>query len=316
MTDAITLDMNYRFDERELAELKPYGEVKTHKAGETLFEEGDRGVDLLVLLNGALNVYLHEQGEIRRVGWLEPGQFTGDVSMITGQRSLVTARMEEDGEVLHVPSANLKRLLVERSGLSDALVTAFVARRAWARASGRASVALVGRAFDQQAFAIRDLLTKHAVPHVWVEADADPQAKTILDRLGLSIDDAPVLVTGARSTLVKPTLSEVSAALDLDLLPDGACADVVVVGAGPAGLAASVYAASEGLNVVTLDTTAPGGQAATSSKIDLSRFSVRRVGARTRRPRGDPGAEIRRPHRVACNGERPRPRRRRLLRVA
>ena len=268
MTDAVNLDMNYRFDERELAELKPYGEVRSHQAGDVLFSEGDRNVDLLVPLSGQLNIYVYEQGEERRVGWLEPGQFSGDVAMITGQPAMVTARMEIAGDVLHVPHDKFKRLLVERSGLSDAIVTAFIARRAWARSSGRASVALVGRSFDQQAFSIRDLLTKHAVAHVWVEADADPQAQSILDRLNLTLEDTPVLVTGSRATLVKPTLADVSATLGLDLLPDGACADVVVVGAGPAGLAASVYAASEGLSVVTLDTTAPGGQAATSSKIE------------------------------------------------
>ncbi len=268
MSDNVTLDMNYRFNERELTALKDYGEIKTHSAGDVLYEVGDANVDLLVLLSGALNVYLIEDGEERRVGWLEPGQFTGDVSMITGQRSLVRARMEEGGEVLHVSPASLQRLLVERSGLSDALVNAFIARRAWARSAGRASVVLVGRAFDQQAFSIRDLLTKHAVPHLWVEADADPKAQTILERLNLTLDDTPVLVTGASSTLVKPSLSDVSRDLGLDLLPDNACADVIVVGAGPAGLAASVYAASEGLSVVTLDATAPGGQAATSSKIE------------------------------------------------
>ncbi|MEL7490970.1 MAG: FAD-dependent oxidoreductase [Pseudomonadota bacterium] len=268
MTDNVKLDMNYRFNDQELEELKPYGAVRRHEAGAILFDEGDRETDLLVLLNGALNVYLHEHGEERRVGWLEPGQFTGDVSMITGQRSLVKARMEEAGEVLHISRDSLKRLLVERSGLSDALVTAFIARRAWARASGRASVVLVGRAFDQQAFSIRDLLTKHAVPHLWVEADADPQAAAIVERLRLTLDDTPILVSGADETLVKPSLSEVSRALGLDLLPDKACADVIVVGAGPAGLAASVYAASEGLSVVTLDATAPGGQAGTSSKIE------------------------------------------------
>ena len=268
MTENTTLDMNYRFNEAELDEISAYGESKRHDTGDVLFNEGDSDVDLCIVINGQLNVYLTEHGEERRVGWLEPGQFTGDVSMITGQRSLVTARMEDAGDVLHIKPAALQKLLVERSGLSDAIVTAFIARRAWARSSGRSSVVLIGRAFDQQAFAIRELLTKHAVPFLWVEADADPKAATTLDRLNLTLDDAPVLVAGAQSTLVKPTISEVSKALGLDLLPDKACADVVVIGAGPAGLAASVYAASEGLNTVTLDASAPGGQAGASSKIE------------------------------------------------
>ena len=268
MTENTTLDMNYRFNETELAEISAYGEIIHHDEGDVLFTEGDNDVDLCIVVSGQLNVYLTEHGEERRVGWLEPGQFSGDVSMITGQRSLVTARMENAGEVLHIKPAALQKLLIERSGLSDAIVTAFIARRAWARSSGRASVVLIGRAFDQQAFAIRELLTKHAVPFLWVEADADPQAATTLDRLNLTLDDAPVLVAGAETTLVKPSITEVSKTLGLDLLPDNACADVVVIGAGPAGLAASVYAASEGLSTVTLDASAPGGQAGASSKIE------------------------------------------------
>ncbi len=261
-------DMNYRLSAHEIAELRPYGEVRRHETGELLFDEGDRAVDLCVVLSGQLDVYLFEYGQKRRVGWLEPSQFTGDVSMITGQSSLVRGEMHTAGEVLHVSPQSLQRLLVERSELSDAFVTTFIARRAWARAQGRASVLLMGFAFDRDAFAIRDLLTRHSVPHLWVEADADPKAATVLERLNLTAADTPVLVTGSKTFLKRPSLGEVSRALGLDLLPDGACADVIVIGAGPSGLASSVYAASEGLSVVAIDAVAPGGQAGSSSKIE------------------------------------------------
>ena len=264
----VQLDMNRRLDAGELAAIAAYGDKRTHKAGDVLFAAGDQNVDLCVVLSGQLNVYLKDRNGERRVGWLEPSQFSGDVSMITGQRALVEARMEKDGDVLHVSSNALKRLLVEHSRLSDALVQAFIARRAWAHEREMKSVVLVGRAFDQHAFSLRDLLTKHNVPHLWVEADAGPQAGVILEQLNLTLDDAPVLVTGLEAPLVKPSLSAVSKNLGLDLLPAQSCADLVVVGAGPAGLAASVYAASEGLNVITLDANAPGGQAGASSKIE------------------------------------------------
>ncbi|MEO1014278.1 MAG: FAD-dependent oxidoreductase [Pseudomonadota bacterium] len=264
---AILGDMNYRFTDAQVAALKSYGEVRRHDAGERLFKEGDIDPDVLVLLSGQLDVHLYEIGEKRRVGWLEPGQFTGDVQQITGQPSLVSAEMVRDGEVLHVPAEALKRILVENSDLSDSFVTTYVARRAWARASGRKSVVLVGRSLDQASFALRDLLTKHDVPHVWVEADSDPAAETIVAKLDLTLDDAPILITGERR-FVRPAIEEAGRVLGLDLLPDGASADVVVVGAGPAGLAASVYAASEGLSVVAIDSVAAGGQAATSSKIE------------------------------------------------
>jgi len=260
--------MNYRLSAAELDELAAYGERRRHEVGDVLFDEGDRSVDLCVVLSGQIDVFLYENDEVRRVGWLEPTQFTGDVSLITGRPSLVRGVMATAGDVLHVAPEALQRLLVERSDLSDAFVTTFIARRAWARAKGRASVVLLGFAFDRDAFAIRDLLTKHDVPHLWVEADADPKAATILERLRLEPADTPVLVTGSKTILKKPTLAEVSSALGLDLLPDGACADVIVIGAGPGGLAAAVYAASEGLTVLAVDGVAPGGQAGLSSKIE------------------------------------------------
>ncbi len=260
--------MNTRLSEQELTMLRPYGTVRHHKTGDVLFDEGDMRPDCCVLLNGQLNVYIFEHGEERRVGWLEPGQFTGDVSLITGHASLATARMEIEGDVLHVDYDNFHRMLVDNTTLSDIFVNTLVARRAWARAAGRASVLLIGAAYDHDTFAVRDLLTKHAVPHVWVNLDTDENADVVLEKQGLTRDDAPVLIRGSRSIMRRPTVLEVSAALGLDLLPDGARADVVIVGAGPAGLAASVYAASEGLEVVTLDSRAPGGQAGTSSKIE------------------------------------------------
>ncbi|MGE0408486.1 MAG: FAD-dependent oxidoreductase [Amphiplicatus sp.] len=268
MSETRAPNMNYRLSADERAELAPYGEVKHHDAGDVLFDEGDRSVDLCVVLSGQLDVLLFEDGEERRVGWLEPSQFSGDVSLVTGRPSLVRGVMTKAGEVLHVPPASLQRLLVERSDLSDAFVTTFIARRAWARAQGRASVVLVGLAFDRDAFALRDLLVKHDVPHHWVEADADPKAATILDRLGLTPADTPLLVTGSKTILKKPSPTEASLALGLDLLPDGACADVVIIGAGPGGLAGAVYAASEGLAVLVVDASAPGGQAGLSSKIE------------------------------------------------
>ncbi len=264
----LNLDMNRRLNESELRALAAYGDKRWHEAGDTLFSIGQQDADLCVVISGQLNLYLKDHQGERRVAWLEPSQFTGDVSMISGQVSLVAGRMEKAGEVLHVSSQALKRLLVEHSRLSDAIVQAFIARRAWAREREMDSVVLVGRAFDQHAFSLRDLLTRHSVPHLWVEADAGEQAKIVLEQLNLNLAETPVLVTGLGAPLVQPSLSKVSKTLGLDLLPEQSCADVVVVGAGPSGLACSVYAASEGLSVVAVDANAPGGQAGASSKIE------------------------------------------------
>ncbi len=259
---------NHRFSGGEIEELRRYGTVSFYDAGTVLYEEGTREVGVHVVLSGELEIFIQEKGAPRRVGWLEPGQFSGDVSSITGQTSLARAVMLKAGEVLSIDHDAFHRLLVENSALSDVFVNALVARRAWARASGRGSVVLVGLAYDRDSFAIRDLLTKHAVPHLWVDADQDEAAEVVLEKQGLTRDQVPALITGTNNRLIRPSLEEVSAHLGLDLVPDGTQVDVAVVGAGPAGLAAAVYAASEGLSVVALDSAAPGGQAGTSSKIE------------------------------------------------
>jgi thioredoxin reductase (NADPH) len=260
--------VNHRMTDDELASLKPYGEVRRHEVGDVLVEAGQREFDLCIVLSGQLDLYLDDREGEKRVAWLEPRQFTGYVTNLTGGRSRASARMTQAGEVLHVPFAALQRILVENSRLSDLFVEVFLARRAWQIATGRASVLLIGRAFDRDSFAIRDLLSRHNVPHLWIDADADEAGDLILEKRGLTRADLPCLVTGSKTQLVRPSLAEVGAELGLDLLPDGACADLLVVGAGPAGLSSSVYAASEGLSVVTIDSVAPGGQAGASSKIE------------------------------------------------
>ncbi|MGF1455122.1 MAG: Crp/Fnr family transcriptional regulator [Alphaproteobacteria bacterium] len=174
--------ISHRFAGSELEELKAYGRIHAHEAGAVLFDEGALHPDCCVVLSGQLNVYIFEGGEERRVGWLEPGQFTGDVSLITGQPSLALARMDIPGEVLHIDRENFQRLLVENSTLSDIFVNVLVARRAWARVNRRASVLLIGRAYDHDTFAIRDLLDKHAVAHLFVNLDTDENADIMLEK--------------------------------------------------------------------------------------------------------------------------------------
>ncbi|MEM1193156.1 MAG: FAD-dependent oxidoreductase, partial [Pseudomonadota bacterium] len=260
--------VNYTFSSAEIEQLRQFGQARDHAAGTVLFNEGDKAVDCLVVLSGQLDVLVTDAGETRRIGWMTPGQFSGDLAVLTGQTTLATGKMAEAGTLLHIPQEDFQRLLVENSALSDVFIRAFVARRAWARTSGLATTVIVGSRGDRTVFAIRDLFTKHEVNHAWINSDDDPVAEKILMTKGFTNDDLPVILRGSSLALRQPNIREVSEAYGLDLLPDGACADVLIVGAGPAGLAASVYAASEGLSVLTIDTDGPGGQAGTSSKIE------------------------------------------------
>lgn len=261
-------NVNYTFSEAELEQLKPYGEVRHHEKGTPLVSEGDSQIDMLVTISGQTDIIVETAEGPVRVGYMEPGQFAGDLGVLTGQAALARTEMGETGEILHIPYVNFQRLLVENSALSDVFVQTLTARRDFGRRRGTASVLIIGDAQDRTVFAARDLLTKHAIPHSWLAPDTDEVAGRIMEARGIAADDLPVCIHGASGILRKPTIEDLSRTFGLDLLPDGACADVIVVGAGPAGLAASVYAASEGLSVLTLDTEGPGGQAGTSSKIE------------------------------------------------
>ncbi|MEO1020682.1 MAG: cyclic nucleotide-binding domain-containing protein, partial [Pseudomonadota bacterium] len=265
---SVPADVNYTFTPAQIEVLKNYGDVRSHRKGETLTEEGQTHQDFLITLSGETHIFVETPEGPKRVGWMEPGQFTGDISVITGAAALVHVTMGEPGELLHIPHERLQELLVANSELSDIIVQTLTARRAFAHNADHGSVIIIGAPQDRLVFTARDLLSKFGIPHRWLSPETDPLAERLLTAKGIDPVDLPVVFRGGSQVLVRPTASEISHAFGFDLLKDGATADVIVVGAGPAGLAASVYAASEGLSVITIDSGNPGGQAGTSSKIE------------------------------------------------
>lgn len=261
-------DVNFTFTPAQIDQIRPYGTVAAYPAGAPLIDEGDTAVDLIVTLSGHTDVTVQTPDGPRRIGFMEPGQFTGDIGVLTGQASLATVTMGAAGEALRIAHADLLRLLSDHSDFSDIFVRTLTARRAFARESDLGMIVIIGAAYDAQAFAIRDLLTRHGAPHRWLDAETEPLAAQMLAAKDLSTDDLPVLIVGRSRVMARPAIADVVSAFGFDRLPDDSEADVLVIGAGPAGLAASVYAGSEGLSVVTLDGAAPGGQAGASSKIE------------------------------------------------
>ncbi|MGB3457091.1 MAG: FAD-dependent oxidoreductase [Litorimonas sp.] len=268
MSETTRADINYTFSDAELEQLMEYGEVRTHRQGELLVPEGTTRADMMVTLSGETHIFIEAPEGQRRMGWMERGQFSGDIGVLTGQASIAYIVMGEAGDVLHIPYENFQRLLVENSGLSDVFVNTLTARRNFARDENHSAVIVIGHAQDRKVFTARDLLSKFGTPHMWLSPDKDALAHRIMQARGIPEADLPVVLRGRSEVLVRPTAEDISSAFGFDLLPDGAVADVIVVGAGPAGLAASVYAASEGLSVVAIDAHNPGGQASTSSKIE------------------------------------------------
>lgn len=266
--DRSSTDINYTLSDNQIEALKAYGEVRHHEADTVLTEEGASKADFLVTLSGETHIIIETPEGPQRLGWMERGQFTGDVTVLTGQASLALVTMGKEGDVLHIPFEQFQKLLVENSSLSDIVVRTMTARRAFARDSNYGAVIVLGVAQDRMVFTARDLLSKYGVPHTWLSPDTDELARCVMVARDLEDDDLPVVIRGASKILRKPSVAEISESFGFDLIPDGACADVIVVGAGPAGLAASVYAASEGLSVLAIDAHNPGGQASTSSKIE------------------------------------------------
>ncbi|RIJ33232.1 FAD-dependent oxidoreductase [Henriciella algicola] len=261
-------DVNFTFSDEELETLKPFGDVRAHAMGDPLIDEGDANVDCLITLSGHTSILVETPEGEKRLGWMERGQFAGDIAILTGQASLSRVEMGEAGEVLHISHDNFQRLLVENSHFSDIFVRTLTARRIFSHNASHGAVIVIGDAHDRDVFVARDTLSKHMIAHRWLDPDKDPLAKRIMEAREIAAADLPVVIRGRSRIMSRPDVGELSEAFGLDLVPDNSCTDVVVVGAGPAGLAASVYAASEGLTVVTLDSDGPGGQAGTSSKIE------------------------------------------------
>lgn len=261
-------DVNHTFTDAELTELVAWGTVESHRAGDLLIAAGTMAPDCIVTLTGEVHIFANSDAGTRRVGWMERGQFAGDLSVLTGQRHLSHVEMGVAGEILRIAHADFQRLIAASSHYSDIFVRIFAARREFSNSRGFAAVIVIGSAFDRSVYALRDLLAKHGVAHRWFDPADGPVAVHLLAERQIDAAQLPVVILGAADLLLQPTPEQLAAGLGLDLLPDGATADVIVVGSGPGGLAAAVYAASEGLTAIAIDSLAPGGQAGTSSKIE------------------------------------------------
>jgi thioredoxin reductase (NADPH) len=247
--------------------LSRFGTRRELPAHSMLFCEGDRECDFFVVLDGKVAVVQETDDRPRLIAVHGPGRFLGDLSLLTGQRMYLTAVAQEDVEVLDVPMDGLKQAVSEDGNLGDLILRAFLARRTLHLGVG-AGLRVIGSKFSADTRRIREFVGRNRVPHKWIDIDDDPEAGPILDRLGIAPEQTPVVVHKGSRVLHNPSDLVLADLLGLREIAPRSMYDVVVVGAGPAGLAAAVYAASEGLATVVLDSVATGGQAATSSRIE------------------------------------------------
>lgn len=253
----------------QIARLTPHGRKLAVRKGQILAEPGDRHRDLLVILSGSIEIVRPTlQGE-QPVATLTAGGFTGEMSTLRGVGSLVRARASDDAELLAIPDDQLRTVVQTDARLSEVFMRAFILRRVGLVAAQQGDVILIGSRHSSGTLRLQQFLTRNAYPYVSLDVDGDLGVQLLLDRFHFAVDDIPVVICRGDRMLKNPTNEQLAECLDMNPRIDGnSVHDLLVIGAGPAGLAAAVYAASEGLNVLVLETNAPGGQAGSSSRIE------------------------------------------------
>ena len=247
------------------------GPPQIFPSGELVYGIGDREPPTWLLLQGTLNAFHHEglTGETRIVTH-RAGQFTGELSQLAARPAIVGGRAGPEGCVaIPFDAAQLRALLAGSAEVGEILMRAFILRRTMLLDGGRGGTALIGVPASPAVVRLRNFITRNGYPHFVLDASLDPEAHALVDRLGVQHADLPLVVCPSGVVLKNPSELEVGIRLGItpDLIP-GAIYDVAIVGAGPSGLAAAVYAASEGLRTIVLDEHAIGGQAGASARIE------------------------------------------------
>jgi thioredoxin reductase (NADPH) len=248
--------------EAQIARVMPFGEVQHKEAGELLFDQGDDHHGVFVILEGSV--------EVPGVGVIHtPGTFTGEVNQLSGRRSLVLCKARERSKVLEISRANLRQLIQTDAELSQIMLRAFLLRRVSLIKSSIGDAVLIGSSNSADTLRLQAFLSRNGHPHSYLDVERDPDTQTALDQFKISVSDIPVLICRGDLVLKNPTNAEAAECFGLNAgIDEDSVYDLLVIGAGPSGLASAVYAASEGLNVLVVETNAPGGQAGSSSRIE------------------------------------------------
>jgi thioredoxin reductase (NADPH) len=248
--------------------LKRYGEVRKIEPRQVLFREGNRSYDFIVILEGEVEIVDNFEGEARTIAVHGARRFLGEMNMLTGQSVYLSAVMRESGEVLAIPPEKLKAIITEEPTLSDIILKAFLARRSVLMRVGT-GLRIVGTRRSKDALRLREFAVRNRLPHRWIELEEDEGAEALLERFGVQPQETPVAICLGEKVLKNPSNAELARTIGLDVdTSREQMYEVIVVGAGPAGLAAAVYGASEGLATIGLEAVALGGQAGTSSRIE------------------------------------------------
>jgi thioredoxin reductase (NADPH) len=253
----------------QISRLRPWGKLRKVEPGEILFQPGDTDIPFFVVLSGNMEIVQPDLNGERPITTHGPGEFTGEITMISGQRCLVRGRVTEAGEFLEISADGLRSLVARDAELGEILMRAFILRRLALISAGYGNAIVMGSRHSANTLRLREFLSRNAYPHTYVDLDTDKTSQQLLDRFAVKLEDVPVVICHGRTVLRNPSTQQLADCLGFNASIDTSqVRDVIIVGAGPSGLAAAVYAASEGLDALVIETNVPGGQAGSSSKIE------------------------------------------------
>jgi len=258
-----------KLTQAQIGRIAAYGRTRSVQTGDILIEQGDTSMPFFVVVTGEVEIVRPFGAHETLITIHGNGQFTGDVNMLSGRRSLVRARASKPSEVIELDHKDLLRLVQNDAELSDILMRAFILRRVELIAAGVGDIVLIGSVHSAGTLRIKEFLMRNGHPYSYVDLEQDPDVQNLLDSFKIVASDVPVLICQGQLVLRNPGNQQIADCLGFnETIDQTQLRDLVVIGAGPSGLAAAVYGASEGLDVVVLETSSPGGQAGSSSKIE------------------------------------------------
>jgi thioredoxin reductase (NADPH) len=253
----------------QLSRIAARGHIRAMKGGEVLYEQGHSTAPFFVVVSGELEVLRPSVPVEILVTVYEPGQFTGEAGTLSGQRSLFRVRVTKPGKIIELDRQQMLALIQTDAELGEILMRAFILRRVELIAAGVGDIVLVGSTYSASTLRIKEFLMRNGQPYSYLDLERDPDVQNLVDSFQISASEIPVLICRGQLVLRNPTNQEIADCLGLNKSIDQThVRDLIIIGAGPSGLAAAVYGASEGLDVIVLEASSPGGQAGSSSRIE------------------------------------------------
>ena len=253
----------------QISRIAEHGHMRAMQRGEVLVEQGDSAVPFFVVVSGEIEIVRPSGAAETLITVHGSGEFTGEVNTLSGRRALFRARVTKPGKVIELDRQHMMALVQTDAELGEILMRAFILRRAELVAAGMGDVVLIGSTHSADTLRIKEFLMRNGHPYSYIDLERDPDVQNLLDSFHIAASEIPVVICRGKVVLRNPSNQQIADCLGFnEAIDQTQVRDLVIIGAGPSGLAAAVYGASEGLDVLVLETRSPGGQAGSSSRIE------------------------------------------------